>query len=379
MTSFAIAPTPPTAQCSSVVANDGPLKLQQLPRTTTSPRRHSSTIPMASIFGQEPPPPSASSKAVMALLSGTGTGTSLHAVKRKRSKYILRHDYRNSSHGIISNPSKPTMIPLTELFTRSIVWILFDSLTNNEYQDNNTPSSDDSSSRVPLLPSTSQEVNNSNQQDGLPLVPLLPLPIWPGLNTLLPPVPPESPESDFPSSQFLDLLGLFEIHPIASAIASYLYGHDLRNLRLLNSDFRNLISLGTSEAGYPLYFQVLLMKTLSCPRKGTDTEPIGRPCEDTGGNVGPCILCSTIVCSRYGPPNAIDTSVRVAADLQAKTCVAVRNILGCVDHATEKTGLRIWNTTPSPGFLRLQQIVCSVTENIHVIRTVVYRNTRSRE
>jgi hypothetical protein len=180
----------------------------------------------------------------------------------------------------------------------SLFWCLSDT-NYGRYEHNNAPLSDDSSTRPPLPPFTSQEVNNGNQQGELPLDQL---PVWPGSDTLVPPVSPALSESDSPPSQFLDLLGLFETHPIASGIASHLYGHDLRNLRFLNSDFRDLISLGTSEAGYPLYFKVLLSKTLPCPREGTATEPVGRSCKNTGGNVGPCILCSTIVCS-VGTPS----------------------------------------------------------------------------
>lgn len=113
----------------------------------------------------------------------------------------------------------------------------------------------------------------------------------------------------------LRLLSLLDIPPVASAIASHLYGHDLRSLRQLNSDFHSLLSARTAELPVQLpapeqtqlpvpgerrrrpYYHVLLLKSLLCPRRDPVSEPVGVPCKSRGGNVGPCALCERVICS----------------------------------------------------------------------------------
>ena len=123
---------------------------------------------------------------------------------------------------------------------------------------------------------------------------------------------PHSPATEVPSENDavtfkpppvapLKLLSLLDIPPIASSLASHLYGHDLLNLRLLNSGFFNLLSSRKSPTSKRPYFHTLLLKSLLCSRSDTISEPTGFPCISSGGNVGPCSLCSTILCSVFTP------------------------------------------------------------------------------
>ncbi|TGZ82134.1 hypothetical protein EX30DRAFT_216020 [Ascodesmis nigricans] len=100
----------------------------------------------------------------------------------------------------------------------------------------------------------------------------------------------------------LQLFSLLSIPPVAASLASHLYGHDLLNLRRLNSSFNTLLSTETQNDGQRPYFHALLLKTLLCPRTDVETEPIKVPCLSTGGNVGPCMFCNRIICTTCVAP-----------------------------------------------------------------------------
>lgn len=141
------------------------------------------------------------------------------------------------------------------------------------------------------------------------------LPKWPALYQTAPPNPrkrvinrpqpissvPQIPDSLLvPSGKpELQLLSLLSIPPIAASLASHLYGHDLLNLRRLNSSFNSLLSIQSPHQGQRPYFHALLLKSLLCPRTDTTTEPIRVPCRSAGGNVGPCMFCSRIICTVF--------------------------------------------------------------------------------
>lgn len=100
-----------------------------------------------------------------------------------------------------------------------------------------------------------------------------------------------------PRSTPLNLLSLLDIPPIAASLAANLYGHDLLNLRRLNTAFCSLLTAETSENSSRPYYHVLLRKTLLCPRTDITTEPVGTACCSAGGNVGPCVFCDVIICA----------------------------------------------------------------------------------
>lgn len=107
---------------------------------------------------------------------------------------------------------------------------------------------------------------------------------------------PTPPHTTSPQHPPLHLLSLLSHPPLASSLASHLYGHDLLNLRLLSTSFSSLLSATTSQNSARSYFHSLLQKSLLCPRADTVSDPPGVACSSKGGNVGPCISCSRIIC-----------------------------------------------------------------------------------
>lgn len=105
--------------------------------------------------------------------------------------------------------------------------------------------------------------------------------------------PPPTTSADVPQ-KFARLLS---IPPIASSIASGLYGRDLLSIRLLSSAFHDVLSTQISGDGQRPYYHTLLLKSLLCKRTDVATEPLGTACKSAGGNVGPCVLCATPICS----------------------------------------------------------------------------------
>ncbi|KAL7267881.1 hypothetical protein RUND412_009515 [Rhizina undulata] len=169
--------------------------------------------------------------------------------------------------------------------------------------------------------------------------------------------PPTTPRPEVPSSlKPFPLLQLLSIPPIASSIASALYGHDLRTLRALNREFYEFLyprrtlppaflpdeadSAEDDEVGFHSepgeswpeslmnvekystlkiqkiagkrirkkediadgrrsYYHVLLRKTMLCPRTACEgqTEPRGRNCTSAGGNT--CVSPEIWTTNRY--------------------------------------------------------------------------------
>jgi hypothetical protein len=126
---------------------------------------------------------------------------------------------------------------------------------------------------------------------------------WPGLSLTRPttaPAPAE--EAPAPKSGTMNLLKLLEIPPIATSLASHLYGHDLLSLRVLNRSFNAALSTETAGDASHSYYHMLLLKSMLCVRSDTATEPLGSPCKSAGGNVGPCTLCERVICGVSFPP-----------------------------------------------------------------------------
>jgi len=114
---------------------------------------------------------------------------------------------------------------------------------------------------------------------------------------------------------------LLSIPPIASSIASGLYGRDLLSLRVLNRTFHDVLSTQVSNDGQRPYYHTLLLKSLLCTRVDVTTEPIGIACKGAGGNVGPCMLCATPICSVCSSLATVISSHRKETNLQRQTCV----------------------------------------------------------
>lgn len=127
------------------------------------------------------------------------------------------------------------------------------------------------------------------------------LPKWPALyendTVTTRPLVGKTLEEPVVSRNPLTLLSLLDIPPIAASLAGQLYGHDLLNLRCLNRQFHSLLSSERAQKSSRTYYEVLLLKTLLCPRTDISLEPVGTPCLSAGGNVGPCVFCDDIVCT----------------------------------------------------------------------------------
>jgi hypothetical protein len=256
-----------------------------------------------------------------------------HAPKRKRPSNLLLADYPvnqlnspvvsffgNSIFPAPTNSISPTIqlpLPLSsdppsidvdiELFSASSRSLCpLEPISDRNLKD-----------KTPSQSSASSESERSWSFLGHPSLRLLPK--WPGLYSAVPPScashrllpvttspsethPAPSLEGDGAptennSPQPLDLLSLFSISPIAASLASNLYGHDLLSLRCLNSTFSRLLSTEVTVDYKRPYYHALLLKSLLCPREGTDSDPMGLKCSSTGGNVGPCVFCKTVVCT----------------------------------------------------------------------------------
>jgi len=251
-----------------------------------------------------PPPPSPPPPPPMSVLDPSV----LHASKRKRTGNLLLQDY----------PVNVPNSPVVSFFGFSVETIP----TRPPSQVTATPPDPARSSTVISLtrshcPSPEAPEQLSSLSWSFLAHPVLPhLRKWPGLPLAPPtttstdgstpesqPAPQSSPETAEAASPSppLKLLSLLDITPVTASLASYLYGHDLLNLRLLNSTFRDLLSSETSDTGERPYYHTLLLKSLLCPRQDTVSEPVGVVCKSAGGNVGPCILCSEMICSVYTP------------------------------------------------------------------------------
>lgn len=208
--------------------------------------------------------------------------------------------------------SQPLSSPLTAVVVAAPI-VSFGSSSTPQVSGS-TEAATDAAPRAP--PRSPQPPNNNSFAWSFLSHPVLKhLRKWPGLASttevtvsaapatpdnpdLASPSPPPPPSKDVP----LKFARLLAIPPIASSIASGLYGRDLLSIRLLNSTFRDVLSTQMMGDGQRPYYHTLLLKSLLCTRIDLTTEPLGTACKSAGGNVGPCMLCATPICSVRFPP-----------------------------------------------------------------------------
>ncbi|KAF8537795.1 hypothetical protein BDD12DRAFT_887004 [Trichophaea hybrida] len=252
-----------------------------------------------------PPPPSPPPPPPMSVLDPSV----LHASKRKRTGNLVLQDYP------VNVPNSPVVSffgfsveAISTQLSSQVVTTPPDaarSSTTGPHTRSHCPSPE----APGQLPSLSWSflahpvLPHLRKWPGLPLAPLTTTPTD-GSTPESQSEPPSSPEATevAPPSLPLKLLSLLDIPPVASSLASHLYGHDLLNLRLLNSTFHGLLSSETSDTGERPYYHTLLLKSLLCPRQDTISEPAGVSCKSAGGNVGPCVLCSETICTTCVSP-----------------------------------------------------------------------------